>query len=312
MTRRTNYGGKIDRRSMVSVKPHNRNWPLMRKPARVHVAGHRRGWPITETPTITIRRSSAIPKISPKKTSAELRDEVRETAENQPWEVSLQTYLAIKGAPTGGIMLDCSPTQYARMSKAAKRRYDAKRKQESDTRAYYRKEWESKIIDAYEKGVISYDDVKNTKSSGMNDYSASNVIYNYEKEKQEAKERKTETTLTNYRKIRRIDELKPGDVIRHPFGRTVKVKKINNKSVIIEDKFGDGKIEKEAFDRGSVRWTDEKSIKEIGKRRHISERATDEHSAERLKSMYMAQYGKDCEIVKDPEGYFWVTEKNTP
>lgn len=40
MTRRTSYGGKTDRRSTVSVRPHARGWPKARRNQRVHVSGH--------------------------------------------------------------------------------------------------------------------------------------------------------------------------------------------------------------------------------------------------------------------------------
>lgn len=244
------------------------------------------------------------------KSSSQLRAEARKTAEERPWELSLQQYLAIKGAPPGGIMLDVSPTQYARMSKAQKRRLDAKKKQESDTRAFYKKQWEKAILEAYEEGKISKDDLKKSRAHGMSDYDASSVIYNYESRKAKA----FKTGAERYRRIRSISEIQKGDKLFHLAYKDVTVVKVSGKSVRVRNagwKPGESALVKgRLIERGALRYPEKASYKEIGNRRHLGNRTTDKHTAGRLAAEFKSK-GKKVEVVQDPEGYWWVTEKRS-
>ena len=276
--RKRNYRSRSRR---VSVSPHNRRWPFARKPQRVHVVGHNRNWPVTGG-DVPIRAWTPKPKQSSRvlrnmedtpqeKSSAEMRAEARETAAKRPWEMTRSQFLAVGGAPTSGVCLDASPMQISRMSKRQKDRWWKSRQGDYAKRGQMSDVWEKSIIDAYEKGEVTYEDVKQIEAHGMNDTSPKSVILRHERRKREAKEKRVRAERDNYRMIRRVDEIKVGDTIQSRVYGKLKVKKINRKSVVTEGGRGGGtlKLELWRFERGHVWWPEERSVKAIGERRHM-------------------------------------------
>lgn len=79
----------------------------------------------------------------------------RRTAPSPAWQYSREGYKAALGVGGGGIFLHCSPSQYAGMSKAAKRRYDAQRNEETQKAIDAGREWERLVIEAYNAGDIT-------------------------------------------------------------------------------------------------------------------------------------------------------------
>ena len=78
-----------------------------------------------------------------------------ENSTQKAWAVSLYQYQAARDATPPGIFLDCSPSQYAGMSKRGQRAYMARQEAARDKAAQAFQNWKTDILAAFCSGVIT-------------------------------------------------------------------------------------------------------------------------------------------------------------
>jgi hypothetical protein len=159
------------------------------------------------------------PKAPPKPKPA--KKPQRLTKDDPLWTMSPSAYLAIMGVKEPHIM-EISPVQLARMSKRARREYDAKRHKEWNASGEAKQKWRQGVIDAYEAGKVSLDDPK------LHPEAKSAILGHRVDQKKKSKEELKEAA----RKANQIngpEDLKVGDrvftIMGNHYGTVTKVSK---------------------------------------------------------------------------------------
>lgn len=148
------------------------------------------------------------------------------TKSKEPWEMSASQYQLSIGVHQPWIA-EISIPQYAGLSKRAKREYDAKRAKEWQASADAKTEWRNKVMEAYDKGIIT----KNTPNLHPDARSAITLAL-IAKEKQQKETTFDKAYAENH--IKSISELNVGDRVYDIMTRSYgKVEKTFKNSVRI-------------------------------------------------------------------------------
>lgn len=142
---------------------------------------------------------------------------------------------------------EISPMQYAHLSKAGRRRYDAKRSDEWEASAQGYADWQAAVLAAYDNGTIT------RHTEGIHP-DARNLIIDTEidrRKQREEEERKQRITAAQYQDISEIE--KGAEVFIHTLRLWVTVKKINRKTVTVSHPFGDMSIPPQQLYRADPR-----------------------------------------------------------
>jgi ParB family chromosome partitioning protein len=73
------------------------------------------------------------------------------------WEVGRDEYTGAVGGPPVGIFLDCSPSQFAGMSKRAQNAYLARNNEKREKRSSAATSWSAMVVEAYDNGLFDLD-----------------------------------------------------------------------------------------------------------------------------------------------------------
>jgi len=138
------------------------------------------------------------------------------------WKMGADAYQARKGVHQPWIA-EISPMQYANMGKAAKARYDEKRRGEWDASGAAKGEWAKEVLDAHHRGEISHD------TPGLHP-EAKDVIRSA---KMEAQKQQAATSLGEAQKQNgsAAEEAKVGDKIHHVIYGPATVAKVNKNTL---------------------------------------------------------------------------------
>jgi hypothetical protein len=148
----------------------------------------------------------------------------------EPWEMSASLYQIKKGVEQPHIG-EIAPSQYARLSKRQKKVYDEKRRKEWDASMAVKQEWKEKVIEAYDKGVIT------PETKGIHEDAKSLIQKTfYEREGIKAKEK--ERAEDRAREIRDTSEVKVGDELETTLYGKLKVARVNKKSITFDTPHG--------------------------------------------------------------------------
>jgi hypothetical protein len=153
------------------------------------------------------------------------------TVIEEPWTMDEQLYQIRMGVPQPHIM-EISPHQYARMSGAAKRRYDAKRREEWDASSACKMQWHERVMAAFDAGTFTLE------TEGVHRSAVDAVKAELRRRDEEGLEERRKAAHAGNR-VLTMEQLHVGDrVFSIMAGRYCTVTKLYRKSLHVKDDSG--------------------------------------------------------------------------